>query len=105
MANIDYDKIWQSIAALAQKDVKNYAEAATADGKNFVEATKAKFERYVDELAQQEIDEDDFKDDVLNLAALADMERLKEQELAEAAIDQFVNGVIDILIAAGLQAI
>jgi hypothetical protein len=85
--------------------VKNYAEAATADGKNFVEATKAKFERYVDELAQQEIDEDDFKDDVLNLAALADMERLKEQELAEAAIDQFVNGVIDILIAAGLQAI
>jgi hypothetical protein len=42
---------------------------------------------------------------VLNLAALADMERLKEQELAAATIDQFVNGVIDILIDAGLAAI
>jgi hypothetical protein len=105
MANIDYDKIWQSIAALAQKDVKDYAEAATLDGKNFVQSSKAKYERYVEELANQEIDEDDFKDDVLNLAALADMERLKEEELAAATIDQFVNGVIDILIDAGLAAI
>lgn len=33
------------------------------------------------------------------------MERLKQQELAQVAIDQFTNGVMDILIDAGLSAI
>ena len=72
---------------------------------DFVKKTQVKFESYVEELAKKEIDEDDFKDDVLNLAALADMERLKQQELVQIDIDQFTNGVIDILVDAGLSAI
>ena len=105
MARIDYNSIWQKIADLAKKDLKDYVSQATQDGKDFVKKTQVKFESYVEELAKKEIDEDDFKDDVLNLAALADMERLKQEELAQVAIDQFTNGVMDILIDAGLSAI
>jgi hypothetical protein len=105
MPNIDYNSIWKKIADLAKKDLKDYVNQATQDGKDFVKKTQIKFESYVEQLAKGEIDEDDFKDNLLNLAALADMERLKQQELAQIAIDTFINGVIDILIDAGLSAI
>lgn len=105
MPNIDYNSIWTKIADLAKKDLKDYVSQATQDGKEFVQKTQIKFESYVEQLAKGEIDEDDFKDNLLTLAALADMERLKQQELAQIAIDTFVNGVIDILIDAGLSAI
>jgi hypothetical protein len=105
MPNIDYNSIWNKIADLAKEDLKDYVSQATQDGKDFVKKTQIKFESYVEQLAKGEIDEDDFKDNLLNLAALADMERLKQEELAQIAIDTFINGVIDILIDAGLSAI
>lgn len=106
MANIDYNGIWQQIAQLAKNQIQTYAQQAQQDGKDFVNKAKTKFETYVGQLATDpQYTQDMFEDDVLDLAALADMDRLKQTIILKANIDKFTSGVVDILVKAGLAAI
>jgi len=57
------------------------------------------------QLAAGQITKEDFDDLMLDQKALANMETLKQKGLTQAAIDQFVNGTINILVTAVISAI
>jgi len=105
MANIDFTRIEKDISDLAKRLFKDFVNQAKGDGKQFVDDNKDAFVRRTEQFKNGEISEANYKNGLLNLLALAKMERLKQEGLAEVEIDKFTGGVIDILIDAGLRAI
>ena len=105
MANIDFTRVEKDISDLAKRLFKDFVDQAKADGKQFVDDNKEAFVRRTEQFKNGEISETNYKNGLLNLLALAKMERLKQEGLAQVEIDKFTGGVIDILIDAGLRAI
>ena len=105
MANIDFARIEKDISDLAKRLFKDFVNQAKGDGKQFVDDNKDAFVRRTEQFKNGEISETNYKNGLLNLLALAKMERLKQEGLAQVAIDKFTGGVIDILIDSGLRAI
>ena len=105
MADIDFAEIEKDIGNLAKRLFKDFVNQAKADGMQFVDDNKEAFLRRTEQFKNAEISETNYKNGLLNLLALAKMERLKQEGLAKVEIDTFTRGVTDILIDAGLRAI
>jgi hypothetical protein len=105
MAGIDFTKIEKEIEDLAKELFKGFVNQAKADGMTFVGNNRETFVRRTEQFRDGEISETNYKNGLLNLLALAKMERLKQEGLAKVQIDKFTRGVVDILIDAGLRAI
>ncbi len=105
----DIDKIMKSaeqgIIQLAGTSFTTYKAQAIADGNAFLAAAKADLLTYTGQLERREITPDDFKDLMEDESDLAKMDALKEAGLAQVAVDNFVNGVVGILVNAALAAI
>jgi hypothetical protein len=105
MAGIDFTKIEKEIEDLAKELFRGFVNQAKADGMTFVDNNRETFVRRTEQFRDGEISETNYKNGLLNLLALAKMERLKQEGLAKVQIDKFTRGVVDILIDAGLRAI
>jgi len=105
MARIEFTRIEEDIEGLAKELFEGFVNQAKADGITFLDDNRETFVRRTEQFRNGEISETNYKNGLLNLAALAKMERLKQEGLAKVEIDKFTRGVIDILIDAGLQAI
>jgi hypothetical protein len=105
----DFNKILKSaeqgIVHLAETTFANYKTQAISDGKAFLDAAKADLDKYTQQLAAKQITLEDFKDLMQDEADLATMDALKQLGLAQAAVDNFVNGMIGIMITAAVSAI
>ena len=105
MDNIDFGDIEKQIGDLAKTLLRGFVNQAKQDGQQFLEDSKDTFITLTKQLKDGEIRKTNYENSLINLAALAKMERLKQMGLAQVAIDKFTNGVIDILITAGTKAI
>lgn len=109
MAKIDINGILKTIEnqtkALAQQQFKQYTQQAVGDVRNSLQDAKADLERWVEELARGDIDKDEFESLVQGELDVEKMRALKQAGLAEAQIESFVNGVIDIIVNAAFSAI
>ena|SRR6266478_903915 len=107
MANVDtiLRSIEDQIKTLAEKLFKQYTNQALGDARDFLQKSKADLQRWVEELAKGEIDEDEFRSLVRGQIDVAEMRALKQTGLAQAQIDAFTNGVVDIIVSAALTAI
>jgi len=105
MANIDFTGIERQMEDLANTLFKAFVDQAREDGLQFLKDSKQTFLERTGQFERHEISETNYKNGLLNLAALAKMERLKREGLAQVSVDKFTNGVINILIDAGLKAI
>jgi hypothetical protein len=92
-------------ANLASTLFKKYAGQAQADTQTFVQAAKDGVARAALLYHDGKIDKEDFEDLIQGKKDLAEMHALKQAGLASAAIDTFVNGVIQIIIDAAFAAI
>ena len=109
MAKIDINGILKTIEnqtkALAEQQFKQYTQQAVGDVKSSLQDAKADLERWVEELARGDIDKDEFESLVQGELDVEKMRALKQAGLAEAQIESFVNGVIDIIVNAAFSAI
>jgi hypothetical protein len=105
MARIDFTKIEKEIEDLAKELFKGFVNQAKADGLTFVDDSRETFLWRTEQFRNGEISEANYKNGLLNILALAKMERLKQEGLANVQIDKFARGIVDILIDAGLRAI
>ena len=109
MAKIDIEALLRNVEnqtkTLAQEQLKQYTSQAVADVKGLLEKSKADLQRWVEELARGDIDKDEFESLVQGQIDVAEMRALKQSGLAEAQIESFVNGVIDIVVNAAFAAI
>jgi hypothetical protein len=106
---VNFDKLFKSaeqgMIDLAETSFTTYKDQAISDGKAFLAAATADTKKYTQQLARGEITEEEFKDLMADEADLAQMDALKEAGLAHAAFDNFIKGVIGVLITAAFSAI
>jgi hypothetical protein len=109
MAKIDIDRILKSIEdqtkTLAENQFKQYTQQAVADVKDSLQKAKDDLKRWTEELVRGEIDRDEFESLVQGELDVNEMRALKQAGLAEAQIQSFVDGVIDIAVNAAFAAI
>jgi hypothetical protein len=109
MASFDTNGFVQAVLTnasnLAATLFKTYVGQAEADTQAFVQAAKDGIARAALLYQQGQIDKEDFEDLIQGKKDLAEMHALKQAGLASAAIDTFVNGVIQIAINAAFAAI
>jgi len=109
MASIDVNAIVQTTLNqskdLAQTLFRNYAGQAEQDVKDFLQKSQAGIQRATELFLEKKIDKEDLEDLVLGKKDLAEMHALKQIGLAKAAVDTFVNGVLQILVDAVFAAV
>jgi hypothetical protein len=100
---IKWDEVGEDLLDLAKTIFKKRAEDLSTDGKRFLQETNERVIKYRLQLAAGEITQTEYDDLMLDVKALAKLEKYKQEGLSQAALDQFVDGAIDILFkAAGL---
>ena len=100
---IEWDKVGQDVLKLAKEIFMKRAEDLGADGKKFLQDTEERIIKYRLQLVAGEITQAEYNDLMLDVKALAKLEKYKQEGLTQAALDQFVNGALDIFFkAAGL---
>jgi argininosuccinate lyase len=90
---------------LAATLFKNYAEQAEADTRAFLQASQDTIAQAASLYQQDQIDKDELEDLINDQKVLAEMHALKNAGLASAAVDTFVDGVINIMIDAAFAAL
>ena len=93
------------VSNLAATLFKNYVGQAETDAEAFVQASKDRITEAASLYQQGEIDEDELEDIIHDQKVLAEMHALKNTGLASAAIDTFVDGVIQIMTNAAFAAL
>ena len=105
MAAIDTGAVTQQITDLAKTSVQEYAQTAAQDGVNLLANSQGLLQSYSDQLARGEIDQDELENDLSqDLLALATMDGLVEQGLAQIRVDAFAQQVVTLLIRAAVVA-
>jgi hypothetical protein len=89
---------------LAETLFKKYTTQAKDDTEQFLQAAKDGIARSALLYQEKKIDKEDLEDLIQGKKDLAEMHALKQAGLASAAIDAFVNGVIQIMIDAAFAA-
>ena len=82
-----------------------FTEQAASDTQAFLQRSKAGIARATALLAAKQIDQRDFEDLILGKKDLFEMHALKQVGLANATIDAFIDGVLQILLDAVSAAI
>ena len=102
---VDWNQVSRDVAKLGQEIFQQRIQGATDDAVNFLKMVEKDVIKLHLQLAAEEITKEEFDDLMLDQKALAKMEALKQKGLTQAAIDQFVNGAINILLSAAISAI
>ncbi len=93
------------IKKLASETLGGHKDVAISDSKEFLENTKTDLKKWTEELARGELSQNDFKFLVAGKKDLAELHGLKQAGLTLVKIENFKNGVIDILVKAAFNAI
>lgn len=102
---VDWNQVSREVANLGQQIFRQRIQGATDDAVAFLKMIENDVIKLNLQLAARQITKEEFDDLMLDQKALAKMETLKQKGLTQAAIDQFVNGAIDILVTAAISAI
>lgn len=106
MPDLDTGAIANEIKDLAVVSVVEHAEDAIQDGMAFLASAEPQLKLYADQLARNEIDEDQLREDLsADLLALANLEKLKQAGLEQVRMAAFANGVVHILISATIRSV
>jgi hypothetical protein len=103
--SIDWGQVGTDVAKLAQSIFSSHAKALAKEGLAFLREIEERAIKYHLQLATKQITKSEFNELMLDLKALAKMEKLKQEGLTLVARDKFVNGAIDILMKAAISAI
>lgn len=105
MANFDdfVDAMKIELVEFAEYSWNLYKTAAVDDAKLFFEQSKVDLERWTKMLAAGDLTRDDFEWLVVGKKDLAKLVALKQKGLGNVALDRFVNGLIDTIVATAFK--
>jgi hypothetical protein len=105
----DFNQIFNDIKGqldpLAEKNLKEFAGQGKQDAEAFLDDSRAKLEKWVGQLANKEIDEDEFRWLVESQKAAAEMETLRAANAGTVQIEQFRDSVLGIVVKTAVTAI
>jgi|SRR5579885_2473164 len=92
------DGLKDDALTLAKGDLKDFIQWATSEDTEFVKEQGALMNKYLRQLATKQISADEFKDNVQDLADVAEMEALKNLVAGKAAIQRFADGLKNLVV-------
>jgi hypothetical protein len=102
MANLDFQNVLETLKTevtnLALLTVNNYKSEATADALNMLNMMKENLSTWTIELADGMISAKDFEFLVLGQKELIEMIALKQAGLAMIQVDEFKNGILNLIV-------
>lgn len=105
----DFNKIFNDIknalGPLAEKDIKEFANQAKQDAEAFLQQSRAKLALWVQQLADKDIDEDEFRVLVESQKVAAEMELLRAASAGTVRIERFRDSVVGLVVTTAVTAI
>ena|SRR2546421_8074025 len=105
----DFNQIFSDIknqlGPLAETSLKEFAGQGKQDAEAFLEESKTKLAKWVQQLADGEIDQDEFTFLVESQKAAAEMKALQAANAGSVRIDHFRDSVFNIVIKTAVTAI
>ena len=105
LSSSTWTSIEQQAATLATTLFKGYATQASQDAKDFLTATEGQIADWLTQLQNGDITQKNFSSLVLGESDLVALNALKEAGLAQASLDAFTSGLLQIVINAAIAAI
>lgn len=100
-----FTQLKTAIVGLAKEKVQDLAAEASSDGTSLLHIMEDDLKKYTQQLADGEIDQDQFKLMLLGDKDLAEMSALTEAGLAQAKADEFRTEVFNLIVNTALSAI
>lgn len=83
---------------LAKDELKDLINTAKTDSEDFIKRQGVKLERYLSQLAKDEITKDQFEGYVIDIRDLTEMQALKMRVVAKAHAQRLANGIENLII-------
>lgn len=100
-----FNDIQNQLGPLAQENLKQFASQGKQDAEAFLEQSRANLQKWVQQLANKEIDEAEFRWLVESQKAAAEMTALRAANAGQVQIEQFRNSVISVVVSTAVSAI
>lgn len=97
--------IQKGIPDLAKTFLGGFIDEAKTNVSTFLESSKNDLTSWLEALATKQLSQEDFKSLLKSKCALAEMDALKEKGLAEIQLQNFRNGVINLVVTSVMNAI
>jgi hypothetical protein len=105
----DFNQIFNDIKSqlgpLAEQNLKQFAAQGKQDAEAFLEQSRANLQKWVQQLANKEIDEDGFRWLVESQKAAAEMVALRAANAATLQTEQFRDSVLNLVVTTAVSAI
>jgi len=105
----DFNQIFNDIKSqlgpLAEQNLKQFAAQGKQDAEAFLEQSKANLQKWVQQLANKEIDEDEFRWLVESQKAAAEMVALRAVNAGTLQTEQFRDSVLSVVVNTAVSAI
>lgn len=105
----DFNQIFNDIKSqlgpLAEQDLKQFAAQGKQDAEAFLEQSRANLQKWMQQLANKEIDEDEFRWLVESQKAAAEMTALRAANAATLQTEQFRDSVLNVVVSTAVSAI
>ena len=105
----DFNQIFNDIKSqlgpLAEQNLKQFAAQGEQDAEAFLEQSRANLQKWVQQLANKEIDEDEFRWLVESQKAAAEMTALRAANAGTLQTEQFRDSVLKVVVSTAVSAI
>jgi hypothetical protein len=107
MANVDdvIKVVRSGVASLAAKTLGGFISEAESDAESFLRSALVDVQKWMIQLAAGELDEDDFVDLLAGEKDLAQLQLLKARGVAQIKLDEFTNGLVELVTNSVLSVI
>jgi hypothetical protein len=105
----DFNKVFNDIknqvGAEAETDLKEFSDQGKQDAEAFLDESRSRLEKWMQLLADKQIDEDEFGWLVESQKASAQMEALRKANAGTMKIEQFRDSVLQTIVKTAVPAV
>ena len=106
---MDFDKVFDDLkgqlGTLAQDELKDLSSDAQKDARGLVDNIRPQLQQWTQQLADTEINEDEFRELVLGLKTSEEMEAWRKASAAQQRLEQFRDSALQLAIKVAIAAI
>lgn len=100
-----FDDIKSQLGPLAEQDLKQFAAQGKQDAEAFLEQSRANLQQWMQQLANKEIDQDEFRWLVESQKSAAEMVALRAANAGTLQVEHFRDSVLNLVVNTAVSAI
>ncbi len=100
-----FDNIKDQVGAEAETDLKEFSDQGKQDAEAFLDQSRSRLEKWMQLLADKQIDQDEFRWLVESQKAAAQMEALRKANAGTMQVEKFRDSVLQIMVNTAVTAI